>query len=771
MMNHENSFLLDAAFIVERTEKTFFGAPLLTVDGVDHTFTFGFVRDVLRFRRDLGMRMGMLLLGGEAHSLTTAQNIENVITFLQALKIPCIHDHVNSGLNVAASLCSQFSRIVTGDKRLLQLSNDALTIALIPQSNLAQWDWVSPESMRTMMGISPLHIPTYLALTAASKAEVLTSRQAVRLIELYGNLDSIFDNVGKVPSGQLRNKLRENERLIRDCYAKSTIGPVQTQVSCNDQNCSLINLDTAPNLEFLRKYGFHSLIPLLGNPSDVGLKIMESKGNPDDYHAVVDRKGLQELEKMVLLSQFCSIDTESDDKDPREATLLGVAFSVREGEAFFVPLIEDDLKGLRKDHVLGCLKRMCDSHVGFIGHNIKYDWLLLRRNGITIKSIYFDTMLAAFDCHGDWIFFNLPDLTQRLLGKEIRSYAEVVDEDKTFLDLPFKELVKHACQDADMAMRLHRILLTELCKRNITEQYFNQTMELMLRLADQESQGIAVDVAKLDVLRQSVVQQVSRLKDDICRKLGSVVDLESEKDLAAVLREALLVRGYRAISKITMAVLEQIAVSEPIVRCIVQYKRLRSRMLGLESIFLSAADGRIYPLFNQIKSRAGLVTTVKPSLFEADAMPDLESCFDNSVRDYFRNRERSLAGLGQITQDPVLLEISAAMSTIDPCMAEHPSMKDIDHQELLLSFAMGLSDSRLSRTFLVDRLTLATIRHDAERRYRTMFKWLEDYRRKAQANGYAEIEGKRKYIDGLKSSDIARREQALEYAIRWLIRY
>ncbi len=124
-----------------------------------------------------------------------------------------------------------------------------------------------------------------------------------------------------------------------------------------------------------------------------------------------------------------------------------------------------------------------------------------------------------------------------------------------------------------------------------------------------------------------------------------------------------------------------------------------------------------------------------------------------------------------MTQDPVLRDVRVSKSKVDVFTAEHAVMKDLDHDECLLSLAVGQSDSKLSRAFLVDRVKIREIRTDLGERYSTMFRWLDNYRRKAQANGYAAIDGKRKYIDGLKSSDMARRDRAMEEAVRWLIRY
>lgn len=767
----ESRFLIDTAFIIERIHKTFFGTPLLMDEEIDHTFAFGFLRDFMRLRRKLGIKTGVLVIGKEAHSLTTVQNIEDVVSILQGLKIPCIHDPVNIGLHIIGSICSRFSHVVTGERRLIQLSSNDLIVVLVCKDSRDQCDWISAETVRTVMGVAPADVPTYLALTEASSTTLLTTGQAVRLIELYGNLDSIYKNLSKVASFPIRKKLVEYKSRIRQHYTESKIKRIPEPIPYNVKNASPRDLDTKSNRQLLKTYGFQSLLGLLENPSNVRLELHRSKLRPGSYHAVVDGKGIQELEALILSSKVCSIDTESDDRDPREATVLGVAFSVKEGEACFVPLIENDLKSLKKDDVLKFLQRIFDSDVDFIGHNIKYDYLLLRRSGIRIKSIHFDTMLAAYDCHGDWSFFNLRYLAKRFLDKEIKSYSDLVDEDSTFLDMPFKEIVDHACQDADVTMRLYPILMNELEERGITAQYSNHTMQMLKRLGDIEFQGIAANEKEINRIKRSLVKQATRLKSDICEKLGKAFDLDSERELSAVLRETLDLWRYIGQKRFTLVILEQLATSEPLVRLIVEYKRLRSRIIGMESISAAVTDGKIHPLFNQISSRAGLVTTIRPSLFGIDALPKLRSCFHSSVHDYFRDKQRSLDTLARLTQDTVLLKVRSSKYKVDTLMANHPLMNELDHDELLLSLVLGQSESKLSRKFLLERFKITTIKHDLRKRYQTMFRWLDNYRRMAQTKGYATIDGKRKYVDGLKSSDLDRRERALEHVTRWLIDY
>jgi 5'-3' exonuclease len=268
MVKLESQSLVDTAFIVERTSKSFFGTPLLTKDGKDHTFTFGFVRDVLRLRRDLGMRSCILIFGNESHSHASAENIEKIIAFLRGMGFHYISDRRNSGLNLVGALHSQFTHVVTADKRLLQLSKEDFTIVILRQSNHRKFDWLSPKAVTAAMGISPKQVPTYLSLTAASKTRALYHRQAVDLIKQYENLDSIFKNLAKVTSERIRQKIHENEGAIRDRFVKNTVEAVQNVRCDNFQNSLLANLNTESNRQFLRGYGFYSLVRLLDDTPD-----------------------------------------------------------------------------------------------------------------------------------------------------------------------------------------------------------------------------------------------------------------------------------------------------------------------------------------------------------------------------------------------------------------------------------------------------------------------------------------------------------------------
>lgn len=251
--------------------------------------------------------------------------------------------------------------------------------------------------------------------------------------------------------------------------------------------------------------------------------------------------------------------------------------------------------------------------------------------------------------------------------------------------------------------------------------------------------------------------------------VGKVFDCESEQELSEVLREVPSLRGYIGPRKVTLSTLEQLAITEPVVRLIVEFKRVRRMVVRLESISDAARDGKIYPLFNQIRSRTGLVATNGPSLFDMEGLRELDSCIDGRLRDWFVDTRKAVATLAQLTEDHLLLRAMAVNFKDDPVMAKHPWTRELDYHDLLTSQAVGQPEAVVSRRLLVERSKIVAMRHDLERAYPTMWRWLDDFRRMARTRGYAANGDLRKYIDGLKSSDIARRDQALEYAVRWLL--
>jgi len=584
---------------------------------------------------------------------------------------------------------------------------------------------------------------------------------------LFGDLDNIYLNLDRITPA-IKKKLSQSDDSFLTKYTELKIHNDWGKPTTTIKDWSL-NLDNDKTVSILEAYGFYSLTRLLKPPPKINLKIATGKSESNSYRAVVDLRNLKKIEKLLLSYELCSIDTESDDKDPRHATLFGVSFSVKKGEAYFLPLIEEDLKDITCEDVLSCINRIVNASIKCIGHNIKYDYLLLRRNGINIKNIYFDTLLAAYECFGDWTFFNLKHLSSKLLGKEIKSYNEIVDKRQTFLDLPFKQIVKHGCEDADVTLQLYYQLNDELKKKEIRDQYFNDTLPLIRQLGNLEFEGVSVNVTKLENIRSDIVSNSLEIKKAVYDKIGLEFDIDSQKELSIVLNKNLDLQHFIGSKRVTLSLLKQLAITKSELKLIVKYKTIQSQLKKIDAILKRVKREKIYPLFNQTKLSYGIVSSISPDIFGIRGIDKIQDCFTSEIKIFFRCEGKSIDIIKNIVQDSNLN--MDWKNRINQYMVAHPLMKELNTNELFLAVISGFSDYKLSKEFMLDRMDVSTIRHDLYMRYPTLFDWIKQFKKRTLVQGVVIHENKKKYFAGIESSNIENREIALNNSIRWILKY
>jgi hypothetical protein len=765
MVTHSQHFIIDATFIATKMRDTFLGANLLTTAGQDGTLAFGFLRELLRLRHRFAIHSGLVVVGSEPYSVCSRDRMHSVVASLERLKIPHIHNPLTSALNLTYSLRSHFSHTITADESFLQLTRQGMVVVFPRRGQDTEWDLITAEGVENRIGIAADHIPTFLALTDCLKA---SSKQAVRLIGSFGDLDNILRNLSRIEPVHTRAKLANCKATIRRFYIAKTIRRVDSEVENSIGECSLDRLNTTRNRRYLAKCGFRSLSILLPAPTQRPCYLNTNLPRHLSYHTVVDGNGLYQLRSLIHASTLCAIDVEADGKDPRTANPLGIAFCAKAGEAYFVPLTNMHLKDITKNDAIAIIKEMLRARIALIGHNIKYDILLLRRLGVQLGAVVFDTMLAAYDCHGDWPFFNLSYVCGRYLGARIKSYADAVDREDSFLDMPLATMVTHACQDADYALRLYPVLEDQLKRKRIWRQFLDVTMRELRWLVNLEFTGIAVDSNKLSRMRKHLVRRTECLNRSIRDTVGRAVDVRSQDDLNAIVAETAQLRNLVGARRVTVPTLEQIAVRAPLARHIVDLKRLYGRIARIDSLYANVRNGRVYPLFNQISSRVGLVTG-RPNVFGSEGLPELKSSFERKARELFTEPVISLETLGRITKERLLEKRRSRRPGVG--VSKVNLLMGVDQEDVLLRLAIEQSDSELARRFMTEQTTIARVRYDSETKHRRTFEWLKKFRRKALDNGYAANGRLRKYIDGLKSSDLGRREQATQHAVRWLVRY
>jgi DNA polymerase I-like protein with 3'-5' exonuclease and polymerase domains len=767
--------LVDTTFLFDKTSKAFLGAEILKRGDEDVTFAFGFLRDVLRLRQKLLVQRGLLVVGKDAYRVAAKNEILLIVELLTELGLPLQHEPTMRALDIANSLSPQTTHLVTHNKAFLQLATDSLHILLPKGSD--DYVAVSGDTVKSYLGVTD--VPTFLTLIRAAR---VTKRQAIRLVELHGNLDQLYENIREITSSALRAKLAENEKHIREVYTGLQLGGQGAERGREPIRLPdlTLRLDNQRARDTLSSYGFHSLVRLLKlelpRELDSPLTELFSDGRKQrkDYRPIVDHAGLRELERKVLSARICAVDTESDGKDPRRAALLGVSFAVERGAAYFVPFLDKDLRDVSRDGVAKSLRKILGSAIKFVGHNIKYDYILLLRNNLRINTIHFDTMLAAYECYGDWDFFNLSYLGEKLINRKIKPYKEVVDKDQSFLDLPFTEIVEHACEDADITLQLHDFLHKELEKKEIETQYFADTMSRMRKLGDLEHRGVRTSTRRLEKIRATLALEANRLKKLALNEIGTVFDLDSPSALDFIVRDAMKLKGLIGTKKISPAVLEQLAINNPGLQLVVKYKRMTKRLAAVEAIVKCVDRNKVHPVFNQIRSTYGALASKNPNLFDVEGISGLRDAFSKEIQPYFRDEGKALDALQEMAEDKVLREDRKSDDRGNGFLAAHTLTASLERQEqdeLVLLLALDRADFDLSKRFFLNRLAASTVRHDVQIRYRSTFRFLDEFRRNSLTQGYAFGDGQRKYLAGLKSSNLGKRKKAQEYAVRWLLGY
>jgi hypothetical protein len=227
-----SAFLIDARFLLRITTETFWGAPLIVVDGKDNTFCFGFMRDLLRLRNSLHISAGAVVFGSDASTFATEKDIRSVIELCAKLSVVVIQERKLPVLAIVATCIDRFSNIVTDDSRILYFctENHLVHLAKDPSSI----ERLTPDGVQRSLGVPVQFVPTYLALTESRQPgqvssngakPAVTVREARRLVELYGDLPDIYQHLSAMKSPALRKKLADHRNIFDKRYRDNTTSP------------------------------------------------------------------------------------------------------------------------------------------------------------------------------------------------------------------------------------------------------------------------------------------------------------------------------------------------------------------------------------------------------------------------------------------------------------------------------------------------------------------------------------------------------------------
>ncbi len=605
----------------------------------------------------------------KAHRPKTPEGLPEQFTrvrqLVEALGIPIFEIDGFEADDVLGTLSRQAEErglavlIVTGDTDALQLVSPA-TKVLTPQRIFSETTIYDEEAVRQRYGLEPRQLIDFKALKGDATDNIpgvpgVGEKTAQKLLQGFGDLDSLYANLDRLPEKQ-RTLLAANEAIARQSRRLAAIVR-DVPLELNLERWQGGRFDRARLVELLRELEFRSLLSRLpgaaaaaGEPlaapavpetaQQMELFASESAKGPasvqvapppalGNYQVVSTPAALEELAAALGRAPEVAVDVESTSLDAMRAELVGLSFAVEPGRAYYVPVghtpeAAAETGQLAPEQVFSRLgPLLADRATPMVGHNIKYDLLVLAGAGAELKGIYFDTMLAAYLVEAAQRPLGLKDLAFSRLGLELTPIQELIGRGRnqvTMAQVPVAAAANYAAADADVSLRLREQLEPELRQQGLWQLFVEVEMPLVPVLAKMEQTGIALDVAYLQAMSAELYQRIKELERRIYAEVGHQFNLNSPQQLGSVLFEELGLKGERRTKtgySTEAAILDRLRGQHPVLDMILEYRqlvKLKSTYVDALPALVNPRTGRVHTSFNQASVSTGRLSSSDPNL-------------------------------------------------------------------------------------------------------------------------------------------------------------
>ena len=538
--------------------------------------------------------------------------------------------------------------IVSSDKDMMQLVSDRVSMFDALKNRR-----IGPAEVKEKFGVGPERVVDVQALAGDSTDNVpgvpgIGVKTAAQLIQAYGDLDSLLARASEIKQPKRRQSLIEfagQARLSRELVRLRDDVPTDVTVP------QLLRQDPDPAqlIAFLDEQGFRSVLAKVEHRLASGETSPKEAPAATRYELVQSIAVLQDWVTRARYAGAVAIDTETTSLDESRADLVGISLCVQPGHACYVPLAHrhpepaagpdvsqssgeeppspqrEPLEQIPLDAALDLLRPLfADSSVLKIGHNLKYDMVVLRRYGVVVSPVD-DTMLMSYVLDGGSHGHGMDELAALHLGHRTIAFKDVTGTGKsqvTFDLVPLDQALAYAAEDADMTLRLHRFLKPRLLADRMVTPYETLERPLVPVLVDVETEGIHVDRAILERLSQEFAERQRALEQDVYRLAGHEFNVGSPKQLGEVLFDELHLEGGHKGKSGAYAtgadVLESLAAEGHELPATVlewrQLDKLKSTYTDALVERINPRTGRVHTSFAMAAASTGRLSSTNPNL-------------------------------------------------------------------------------------------------------------------------------------------------------------
>ena len=505
--------------------------------------------------------------------------------------------------------------IVTGDKDMCQVVSPNIRLYDTMKEKITE-----EKDVTERFGVRPSQFPEIIALMGDTSDNIpgapgIGEKTAVKLLKEFENLENLIANRDRIKNAKARHAVSsniDNIRLSKELATVHTDVPVDVPI----RDLAIKEPEWQKLLDHFRKYEFSSLIRLLPDQESA---VADKTG----YITVLDRKKMEEA--LADVKTEITIDTETTSPSPMNAELVGISLSTDPSKAYYIPVGHSYLgvpAQLPKDFVIDQIRKVLeDEKIQKTGHNIKYDAIVLRNEGIHVRGISFDTMLASYLLNPNKSTHNLTDAAMEHLGIKKLSFSDVAGKGvKDFSEVPVEDASAYSGEDAAVTLKLKNHFTPLMEKEGLTDLFQRLEMPLIEVLADMEMAGVKVDVYLMAAFSKNLEKELASIEQRIYFIAGEEFNINSPKQLQEVLFEKLGLRptkktktGYST----NIDVLEDLALVHELPREIIEYRglsKLKSTYVDALPRLVNNKTGRIHTSFNQTITATGRLSSSDPNL-------------------------------------------------------------------------------------------------------------------------------------------------------------
>ena len=624
-------------------------------------------------------------------------------------------------------------------------------------------------------------------------------KTAAKLINEFGSIDNMLEHTYEI-KGKLREKV---ENAIEDIKMSRFLATIRTDVpiQLDLDELKVEQPDETKLRALFEELEFKTLINKFLNKSETSPKkdknqldlFAENTTNESDepknakfesikttqheYKLIDNEEELHHICDFFLTKDFVSIDTETTSTDAISAELVGLSFSVEENKAFYVAIPADHEEAVK---IIQIFKPLYESDkIMKIGQNIKYDYEVLSRYGVTLQGKMFDTMLAHYLIQPE-LHHNMDYMAQTLLGYQTIHIEELLGpkgkKQKNMRDLSPAEIYEYAAEDADITLRLKNVLEPRLKELGVEDLFWNIEMPLVRVLADMELTGVCLDTNALQDTSKIFTERMKQYEQEIYKEAGEEFNISSPKQVGDILFGKMQIMDKPKKTKTgqyvtSEEVLQSLEGKHPIVRNILNYrgmKKLLSTYIDALPKLINPQTGHIHTSFNQALTATGRLSSSDPNLqnipVRTDDGKEIRKCFIPEEGCLFFSADYSqieLRIMAHLSEDENMMEAFREGHDIHRATAAKIWHEEIDKvtdaqrkkaKQANFGIIYGITTYGLAQRMDIPNTEAKELIQDYFRTFPKVQAYMEQAKEEARVKGYAEtLFHRRRYLADINS--------------------